>query len=69
MCGWLRDEIALASRSKRARNSVSVASVGARTLTATLRSSRVSRALIHLAHAPGPDKREDLAGAKQCARL
>ena len=43
MCGWLRDEIAFASRSKRWRRSSSAANPVGRILTATLRSRRVSR--------------------------
>ena len=43
MCGWLSGEIVFASRSKRSRALVSAKPAG-RTLTATLRSRRVSRA-------------------------
>ena len=40
------------------------ASAAGRTLIATVRSSRVSRALIDLAHPAGAERREDLVGAE-----
>src|SRR5881396_609285 len=44
MWGWLSDEIAFASRSKRMRSFASWANSAGKILMATLRSSRVSRA-------------------------
>ena len=64
MCGWLSDEIARASRSKRSRSCGSAASARGRTLIATVRSSRVSRP-VDLAHAARADERDDFIGPRR----
>ena len=54
ICGCVSCEIARASRSNRSRNCGSAASVSGRTLIATVRSSRVSRALYTSPMPPAP---------------
>ena len=68
MCGCARAAIARASRSKRTRRSGSAFSSAGRILMATVRSRRVSRCLVDLAHAPGTDQAEDFVGAQPRAR-
>src|SRR5262249_29455002 len=54
MCGWESCEIVLASRSNRWRSSSLLVRCSGRTLTATVRSSRVSRALYTSPIPPAP---------------
>jgi hypothetical protein len=66
MWGCENCEIVFASRSKRWRVSSLVERWAARTFTATVRSSRVSRALLDLSHPAGADGRDDLVGPEAC---
>ena len=60
MCGWESCEIVFASRSNRCRTSADAERCCGSTLIATVRSSRVSRGSIDLAHPPRADRRKDL---------
>ena len=69
MFGWVSAEMLRASRSKRSRNSGSIARSGGRTLTATVRSSRVSLAAIDLSHTARANRRDDFVRSEPRARL
>ena len=64
MFGWFNAEAARASCSKREIRSRSLASASGRTLSATSRPSRVSRAAVNLAHPSGAQGCEDFVEAE-----
>ena len=66
MCGFEIDEIVFASRSKRARSSALSARLGGRTLTATVRSSRVSLALYTSPMPPAPQRLQQVGSRSAC---
>ena len=64
MFGWFSEARTFASRWNRATRSASAANAPGRILMATSRSSRVSRARLHFAHAAGPEGGENLVRAE-----
>ena len=64
MCGWLSDETVLASRSKRARTSGFDERCWRQHLDRDLASEPRVAGAIHLAHAAGAERGDDLVGAE-----
>jgi hypothetical protein len=63
MCGWLSEEMALASRSKRWRSVSSPASEAGMALMRRPVQARVARSM-DLSHAAGAQRRDDFVGSE-----